>query len=76
MVDYFCVTQQEIEELYNLTPIIKNLRAEANFLYAFFDNLGEENIKTPKNIHILFKKYTKGILLSLICASVFFLLFK
>lgn len=36
MVDYFCVTQQEIEELYNLTPIIKNLRAEADFLNAFF----------------------------------------
>lgn len=34
--DYFCVTQQEIEELYNLTPIIKNLRAKADFLNAFF----------------------------------------
>lgn len=36
VVDYFCVTQQKIEELYNLTPIIKNLRAEADFLNAIF----------------------------------------
>ena len=34
VVDYFCVTQQEIEELYNLTPIIKNLRAKADFFFA------------------------------------------
>lgn len=44
VADYFCVTQQEIEELYNLTPIIKNLRAEADFLNAFFINAeGNEN---------------------------------
>lgn len=44
VVDYFCVTQQEIEELYNLTPVIKNLRAEADFLNAFFINAeGNEN---------------------------------
>lgn len=36
VADYFCATQQEIEELYNLTPVIKNLRAEADFLNAFF----------------------------------------
>ena len=30
------LTQQEIEELYILTPIIKNLRAKADFLNAFF----------------------------------------
>lgn len=36
VVDYFCATQQEIEELYNLTPVIKNLRAEADLLNAFF----------------------------------------
>lgn len=36
VADYFCVTQQEIEELYILTPIIKNLRAKADFLNAFF----------------------------------------
>ena len=44
VADYFCATQQEIEELYNLTPIIKNLRAEADYLNAFFiDTEGEEN---------------------------------
>lgn len=44
VADYFCATQQEIEELYNLTPIIKNLRAEADYLNAFFiDAEGEEN---------------------------------
>ncbi len=44
VVDYFCATQQEIEELYNLTPVIKNLRAEADLLNAFFINAtGEEN---------------------------------
>ncbi len=36
VADYFCATQQDIEELYNLTPIIKNLRAEADLLNAFF----------------------------------------
>lgn len=36
VADYFCGTQQEIEELYNLTLIIKNLRTEADFLNAFF----------------------------------------
>ncbi len=30
------MTQQEIEELYNLTPIIKNLRVVADFLNVFF----------------------------------------
>lgn len=44
VVDYFCATQQEIEELYNLTPIIKNLMVEADFLNAFFINAeGNEN---------------------------------
>ena len=36
VIDYFCVTQQEIEELYNLTPIIKNLRAKADFFSCIF----------------------------------------
>ncbi len=44
VADYFCATQQKIEELYNLTPIIKNLRAEADYLNAFFiDAEGKEN---------------------------------
>ena len=36
VVDYFCKNQQEIEELYNLSPIIKNLRKDADLLNAFF----------------------------------------
>lgn len=28
VIDYFCRTQQEIEELYNLTPIVENLRRD------------------------------------------------
>ena len=44
VIDYFCTTQQEIEELYNLAPIIKNLRAEADLLNAFFiDTEGNKN---------------------------------
>lgn len=36
VVDYFCQNQQEIEELYNLSPIIKNLRKDADLLNSFF----------------------------------------
>ena len=38
IIDYFVVNQPEIEELYNLAPIIKNLRQNADFLNAFFIN--------------------------------------
>ena len=38
VVDYFCSNQQEIEELANLTPIIKNLRKSADKINAFFIN--------------------------------------
>lgn len=36
VIDYFCRNQPEIEELNNLTPIIANLRKDADFLNAFF----------------------------------------
>ena len=36
IVDYFVSNQPEIEECYNLTPVIKNLRDNADFLNAFF----------------------------------------
>ena len=36
VVDYFVANQPEIEELYNLAPIIKNLRQNADLLNAFF----------------------------------------
>ena len=36
IVDYFVANQPEIEELYNLAPVIKNLRQNADLLNAFF----------------------------------------
>ena len=36
IVDYFVANQPEIEECYNLAPIIKNLRDNADLLNAFF----------------------------------------
>ncbi len=38
VLDYFCSTQQEIEELYNITPIVKNLRHDADTVNAYFIN--------------------------------------
>ena len=38
VLDYFCSTQQEIEELYNITPVIANLRQDADFVNAYFIN--------------------------------------
>ena len=39
VIDYFCSNQQEIEELANLSPIIKNLRKSADRINAYFINL-------------------------------------
>lgn len=36
IIDYFVANQPEIEELYNLAPVIKNLRDNADLLNAFF----------------------------------------
>lgn len=36
IVDYFVANQPEIEELYNLAPVIKPLRQNADLLNAFF----------------------------------------
>ena len=38
VIDYFCNMQQAIEELYNLTPIIENLRRDSDTVNAFFIN--------------------------------------
>lgn len=38
VIDYFCRTQQEIEELYNLTPIIGYLRRDSDTVNAYFIN--------------------------------------
>lgn len=44
IVDYFVGSQPEIEECYNLAPVIKNLRNNANLLNAFFiDAEGNKN---------------------------------
>ena len=36
IVDYFISNQPEIEECYNLAPVIKTLRDNADLLNAFF----------------------------------------
>ena len=36
VVDYFCETQPEKEECYNLAPIVKLLRRNADLINAFF----------------------------------------
>lgn len=36
VVDYFVCNQPEIEECYNLAPIIRNLRNNADLLNVFF----------------------------------------
>ena len=36
IIDYFVSNQPEIEECYNLTPAVKNLRDNADLLNAFF----------------------------------------
>ena len=38
IVDYFVSNQPEIEECYNLTPVIKSLRENVDLLNAFFIN--------------------------------------
>ena len=38
VIDYFCRTQQESEELYNLTPIVENLRQDTDTVNAYFIN--------------------------------------
>ncbi len=42
VVDYFVGNQPEIEECYNLAPVIKKLRNNADLLNAFFID-AEEN---------------------------------
>lgn len=47
IVDYFVRNQPEIEECYNLAPVVKNLRNYADLLNAFFidteNNLNKTN---------------------------------
>ena len=41
IVDYFVSNQPEIEECYNLAPVVKNLRRAADQVNAFFINYPE-----------------------------------
>ena len=36
VIDYFVANQPEIEECYNLSPVVKHLRNNADMLNAFF----------------------------------------
>ena len=38
VIDYFCSSPKEYEELYNLAPVVKNLRRDADQVNAFFIN--------------------------------------
>ena len=42
VVDYFVANQPEIEECYNLAPVIKHLRNDADVLNAFFIDRDKE----------------------------------
>ena len=44
VIDYFVANQLEIEECYNLSPVIKHLRNDSDKLNSFFIN--NENFKT------------------------------
>ena len=39
VVDYFCETQPDKEECYNLSPIVKYLHREADLLNAFLSTM-------------------------------------
>ena len=41
VIDYFGSSQKEYEELYNLAPIVKNLRRDTDQVNAFFINYPE-----------------------------------
>ena len=41
VIDYFCSSQKEYEELYNLAPVVRNLRRDADQVNAFFINYPE-----------------------------------
>lgn len=45
VIDYFVVNQPEIEECYNLAPVVKNLRNSADLLNAFFIDNEKANVK-------------------------------
>jgi hypothetical protein len=42
VIDYFIASQLEIEECYNLAPVVKYLRCDTDLLNAFFIDHEEE----------------------------------
>jgi hypothetical protein len=42
VIDYFIASRPEIEECYNLAPVVKYLRCDADLLNAFFIDHEEE----------------------------------
>lgn len=45
VLDYFCSTQQEIEKLYNITPIVENLIRDADTVNSYYINYPNDEIK-------------------------------
>ena len=43
VVDYFVSNQPDVEECYNLAPVIRNLRKEADLMNAFFINYSNDD---------------------------------
>lgn len=41
VLEYFCQNQREIEELYNISPIVSNLRENTDILNSIFINFPE-----------------------------------
>ena len=60
VIDYFVANQPEIEECYNLAPVVKHLRNDADVLNAFFIDHEKdvENLNAVKNA---FKSRLNGV---------------
>ncbi len=52
VVDYFVLNQSNIEELWNLSPIIKRLRKDSDKLSTFFINYGTEDPVSDEFLYI------------------------
>ena len=61
VIDYFCSSQKEYEELYNLSPVVKNLRRDADQVNAFFINYPENIDYLPVLKVVLFYQYHRQI---------------
>ncbi len=59
VIDYFVANQPEIEECYNLAPVIKHLRNDADVLNAFFIDHEKEVNCTLKSGQWKFKLFNR-----------------